>query len=52
MTSQKKAQQEIALQMLELLRNFNLDFNLRIGQIYDNDANMAGKKFLQYIVTE
>jgi len=43
--SQEKAQQEIALQILELLQNFELDFNLRIEQIYDNGGNMAGKYF-------
>jgi len=41
--SQKKARQDIALQILELLQNIELDFNLRIEQVYDNGGNMAGK---------
>jgi hypothetical protein len=44
-TSQKKAQQEIAVQILELLQNFKLDFNLRIERMYDNGGNMVGKYF-------
>jgi hypothetical protein len=44
-SSQKKAQQEIALQILEQPQNFELDFNSRIEQIYDNSGNMAGKYF-------
>jgi len=43
--SQKKARQEIALQNLEMLQNFEMDFNLRIEQMYDNGGNMAGKYF-------
>jgi hypothetical protein len=39
----KNVGQEIALRILELIENFEVDFNLCIGQAYDNGANMAGQ---------
>jgi hypothetical protein len=35
--------QEIALQILEVVKNFELDFNFCIEQTQNNGGNMAGR---------
>jgi hypothetical protein len=49
----KNIGQEIALRILELLENFELDFNKRVVQAYDNCAKLGGQyKCVQAILLE